>query len=216
MLITTKYDYDVFIDFNDLTNGEDFANQIESTIKSSVENGQIIALLTEEGIQSEWIKHEIEIAREYEKVYHYERKSIIPIVIGEKVPECYSDLQCIKISSETEDLSNKIVDAILKTILAPGEILTYCRNFRRGINHPVDIIESEKLAKLYFDIANNSSTPTGELAVGYCYEYGIGVTKDLKVASSIYSSVYHTEGIGKDALLRVNRKIDELANLKYK
>lgn len=206
----SKYDYDVFIDYKNLTGGEDYSLHIQNEIMSSAEKGYIIALLTENGLKSKWVNHEIHLACEYDKTHNTGRKSVVPIVIGDKVPDNYRNLQCITYSSKTLDLSNVIVDVILKKILSPGEILTYCRNFKSGINHNVDIEEADRLGRLFYDFAierDNASSPTGAICLGICYEEGIGVEQDLWKAYLKFSDTVSSDGCAKEMARRVHRKL---------
>lgn len=175
-----------------------------------MENGYIIALLTEDGIRSEWVNREIELAREFDKAHLSVRKSIIPIVIGETIPKKYLDLQCIKLSSDTEELYDEVVDAILKTILSSGEILTYCRNFKNGINHSIDIDEADRLGRLFYNFAverDNANSPTGAICLGICYEEGIGVRQDLQKAYYLFSDPVATDGLAIEMAKRVYQKM---------
>lgn len=206
----SKYDYDVFIDYNNINVGDIFAFSIKNAIKSSVSNGYIIALLTENGLQSEWVNHEIKYAREYDKVHKPGGQSIIPVVIGDNVPVSLTDLKCIEFSPETSDLSDKIVDAILKRILSPGEMLTYCRNFKNGINHDIDITEANRIGRLFYDFAvekDNANSPTGAICLGICYEEGIGVEQDLWKAYLQFSDPVTTDGCARDMAKRVHKKL---------
>lgn len=206
----SKYDYNVLIDYNNLYRRNDHSLHIQNDIMSSVEKGYIIALLTENGLKSKWVNHEVHLACEYDKTHNTGRKSVIPIVIGDKIPDNYRNLQCITFSSETPDLSNEIVDAILKKILSPGEILTYCRNFKNGINHNVDIKEADRLGRLFYDFAierDNANSPTGAICLGICYEEGIGVEQDLWKAYLQFSDPVSTDGCAKEMAKRVHRKL---------
>lgn len=206
----SKYDYDVFIDYNNLLFGESFATKIKEEIESTVESGCVIALLTKDALQSGWVNHEIEFAREYDKIHNLKRGSVIPVVIGKDVPENLADLQCIKISSETNDLPDIIVDAILTRLLSPGEILTYYNNFKKGINCQKDLNESERLGNLYFSLAEKFDAecrPTAIVALGHCYEFGIGTEIDLEKAYYQYSDYASNDGLGREQAKRVHRKL---------
>lgn len=206
----SKYDYDVFIDYNNINGGDNFAFSIQNAIKCSVENGHIIALLSKNGLHSEWVNHEVKYARKYDKAHNPGGQSIIPIVIGDNIPDSLSDLKCIEFSPETSDLPNKIVDAILKRILSPGEMLTYCRNFKNGINHDVDIDEANRIGHLFYDFAlerDNANSSTGAICLGICYEEGIGVKQDLRKAYLQYSDSVSTDGCAREMAKRVHRKL---------
>lgn len=206
----SKYDYDVSVDFKSINAGENFVNNIQNEIKSSAENGHIIALLTENGLQSKFVYHEIMCACEYDKVHNPGRQSVIPVVIGRDIPESLTDLNCIEFSSETLDLPDKIVDAILKRILSPGEILTYCRNFKNGINHEVDIEEANRIGYLFYNFAverDNANSPTGAICLGICYEEGIGVEQDLWKAYLQFSDPVSTDGCAREMAKRVHKKL---------
>lgn len=149
-------------------------------------------------------------ALEYDKINKSKIQSVIPIVIGDKDPEYLTDLKCIEFSSETSDLPDKIVDAILKRILSPGEILTYCRNFKSGINHDVDIEEANRIGRLFYDFAlerDKENSPTGAICLGICYEEGIGVEQDLWKAYLQFSDPVATDGCARDMAKRVHRKL---------
>jgi hypothetical protein len=206
----SKYDYDVFIDYDDLIGCGNYSHHIENEIKSSVENGHIIALLTENGLQSEWVNREIQFACEYDKTHGQQMESVIPIVIGNNIPDNLTDLQCIRFPMDTKDLPDIIVDAILKRILSPGEILTYCKNFKNGRNHKKDIDEAERLGRLYYNFAvesDNANSPAGAICLGICYEEGIGVGKDLRKAYLQYSDPVSTDGLAREMAKRVHRKL---------
>ncbi len=206
----SKYDYDVFIDYDDLAIGENYSHRIQDEIKSSVENGYILALLTKDGLQSQWVNREIQLAREYDKTHESQTRSVVPIVIGDNIPDNFIDLRCIHFPSDTNDLPNMIVDAILKRILNPGEILTYYRNFKNGINHNKDINEVERLGNLFYKFAverDNANTPSGAICLGICYEEGIGVEKDLWKAYLQYSDPVSTDGCAREMAKRVYKEL---------
>lgn len=206
----SKYDYEVFVDFNNIVGGDSFANRIKEEIQSSVENGCIIALLTENGIKSQWVNKEIEYARGYDKINQLTKSSIIPIIVGDNIPEKYSDLSCISFSTNTEDLANIIVDSIIRKLLNPGEILTYYRNFKTGVNCSVDLIEAKRLGSIYYNWAkeaDNENRPSGVISLGLCYEEGIGVDINLQKAYEQYRDPISTDGCAVEMAKRVHRKL---------
>lgn len=150
----SKYDYDVFIDFDRLLPGELYARRIMTEIEGAVENGYIIALFSEAGHDFQLVDKEVALARKYDREHGIKGGSVIPVVIDSGIPYICADLNCIQFKKRTEDLPDRIVNAILKRLLAPGEILTYYRNFKNGINSDVDLFESEQLGRLYRDICS--------------------------------------------------------------
>ncbi len=206
----SKYDYDVFIDYNNILSVESFATRIKDEIESTIKTGCVIALLTNHGLQSEWVNNEVNFALQYDEDHNFKRGSVIPVVIGNSVPDNLTDIQCIKLPLETNDLPDVIVDAILSRLLSPGEILTYYNNFRNGINCKKDLDESERLGKLYFRLASKFDAecrPTAIVALGYCYEYGIGTEIDLEKAYNQYSDYVSNDGHGREHAKRVHRKL---------
>lgn len=167
----SKYDYDVFIDYYNLTGNKSLTEELHEGLKRTVENGYIIALLTENGIQSEWVNKEIELARKYDESHGMSKSSIIPIIIGDAVPDLYSDLNCLVFSPQTKDLPDIIVDSIITDLLSPGEIFTYYNNFKRGINHNVDLFEAERLGKMYYGSTRKIDRPNTSTLANKLYKY---------------------------------------------
>lgn len=206
----SKYDYEVFVDFESLIGGEAFAIRIKNEIESAVDSGCIIALLTENGIKSQWVNKKIEYARGYDRINNVTQSSIIPIIVGDNIPERYNDLSCISFSTNTEDLANIIVDSIISRLLNPGEILTYHRNFKNGVNCSMDLIEAKRLGSIYYNWAkkaDNENRPSGVIALGLCYEEGIGVDINLQKAYEQYHDPVTTDGCARDMAKRVHRKL---------
>lgn len=207
----SKYDYDVFVDFDNLMPGSSFADTIKNAIDGAVYNGYIIAILTKEGIKSQWVSKEIEYARNFDAMRNINTQSVIPIVIGNEIPEICSGLNCIKISPYTDDLANQITDSLLNKLLMPGQILTYYNIFKKGTHRIPDNEESERLGAIYFKWAKEMDTqnyPPAVMALGYCYEHGIGTEIDLLRAYEQYSDYVGNDGMGKPHAKRL-RKILE-------
>lgn len=153
-----KYDYNLFADFMDIGAGDLFANKISRAIKSSVKDGYVIALLTEAGAKSAWVTKEIMLAAQYDSRNKARTQSVIPVVFGNSLssasPEvrfCVAGMQYVNLPSGADRQPDVVVDAILKTLLKPGEILTYYRNFRDGVNQSLDKFEAERLGKILWN-----------------------------------------------------------------
>lgn len=180
--------FDCFFDQFDLTAGS-FSETIMNELNKAQENGSIIAFVS----NSEWIKHEITKAIEYDK--QNDCKTIFPIITEFGIKQ---EIQKDKILKElssynpldvsTLDISTQcdvIVNHVLNLLLTPGVILAYANNFNEGINCKVDKKEAEKLYSLYFQMANKASDEGSDTALrtlGKCYEMGWGTPINLKQA----------------------------------
>lgn len=207
----SRYDYNVFIDYQELTTGSNFASHINEQIESTAQKGYIIGLLSDDdfGATSQLVLHEIELARRYDERHYKNKSSIIPIIIGNKVPDIYSNLQYIQFAKDTVDLSDNIVNSILNRILTPGEMITYWRNFNQEVNEKYHE-EVLQLGKLYYNHAvalDNANIASGTICLGLCYEEGIGVDKDLQKAYNLYSDPVATDGLAREMALRVYHKL---------
>lgn len=202
----SKYDYDVFLDSEHSFMVENsFVDEKDKNILGTVANGYIIPLLTQNGINSCWVNEEIKRARKYDKAQGNNHSSVIPIVIDAPIPEEYSDLECIIIPENTTDLANSVVDSVLKRLLHHSQILTYYYRFSKSKYDKSDIFEAKRLGKIYFEWADKRSAnyPPAVMALGYCYEHGIGTEIDLLQAYYQYSYYVGNDGMGRSSVERL-------------
>lgn len=202
-----KYDYNVFFDASVLS-GANFASEIEDNIYQAAAMGYVITLLTESGQNSDWVNKEIEFAKTIGKSHR-----IISVVWGGSIPSCAKGTTIIQLNELSQSGLNAddVCDEILKYLIPiSGDILTYYRNFKNGINCSVDVNEAKRLGSIYYKLAkqaNEDNRPTGVIALGQCYEEGIGVDVDLRKAYEQYSDSVATDGLARVKAKRIHKKL---------
>lgn len=203
-----KYDYNVFFDMDLLPDEGQFDTIIRNNVTGSAQNGYVITLLTERGKKSEWVKHEIDFAKSIGQSHR-----IISLIWGNTIPSNAEDTSILKINGlpPSEIAADEICDTLIKHLIPnPGEILTYYRNFKNGINCEVDLTEAKRLGAIYYDWAKQADEkdkPSGTIALGLCYEEGIGVDIDLQKAYMQYSDPISTDGCARTMAKHVHRKL---------
>ncbi len=183
-----KYEFNVFIDFEDIQAGELFHNQISNALLNAVNNGYVITLLNDRILNpNSWVRDEVITA--LHKGIHTEQ-SIIPVIKDSLLWNKLSDdveleslcgIKPIDSSGlDSEKRSDYIVDEIIKRIMPPGAILSHARNFESGFYGHPDIEEAKKLYAVCFKIAEHQERMGSDSAsgiLGYCYEHGYGTEK---------------------------------------
>lgn len=202
----SKYDFDVFSDKNTIVgNGELFENQLKGAIVHALRFGYVIAVVTNRSLDSKWVTEELETALQYDK-----GQRIIILLMTDWIPPSLSSANVVRLSPYST--KEEVFNALLQKLLRPGDILTYYNNFMSGSNCAEDKNEAAQLGKLYFqlaDEANDRNSPSGMIALGHCYEYGIGTNQDLQKALSLYIDYVSNDGLGREHAKRVMRKLNE-------
>lgn len=207
----SKYDFNIYVDYDSILSGTLFDDSVKDRIYGAIYHGCVIAILTEHGIKSQRVAKEIEYASDVDANSDGEMQSIIPIVIGNEIPEMCYGLNCIKFAPNTYDLANRITDSLLKKLLTPGQILTYYNLFNNGTHGTLDKEEAERLGSIYYEwatIMDAKNYPPAVMALGFCYEHGIGTKEDLRKAYEQYSDYVGNDGMGRSQAIRI-RKILE-------
>ena len=211
-----KYDYNVFFDCDSIICGSNYESQINDQITNAASVGYVIALLTPKGLISNWVNSELEMSKSIGKSHR-----IISVIWGNSTPSCAEGTSIIRLNEPYQSRinANDVCDEIIKHLIPnPGEILTYHRNFKNGINCKVDLEEANRLGFIYYNWAkraDEANRPTGVIALGLCYEEGIGVDVDLQKAYAQYSDPVITDGLARHMALRVHRKLypDQYADI---
>ena len=192
-----KYEFNVFIDFEDIQAGELFHNQISNALLNAVNNGYVITLLNDRILNpNSWGRNEVITA--LHKGIHTEQ-SIIPVIKDSLLWNKLSDdveleslcgIKPIDSSGlDSEKRSDYIVDEIIKRIMPPGAILSHARNFESGFYGHPDIEEAKKLYAVCFKIAEHQERMGSDSAngiLGYCYEHGYGTEQNIGLAIDYY------------------------------
>ena len=156
-----KYEFNVWIDIENIQTGSIFSEQIANAILNAVNNGYVITLLNSKIFNEySWTRKELILA--LQKGCHPEQ-SVIPVVQDKSILEELgkdSEIGILKsfhpIDSSVTELAERsdfIVDAIIQRLLPPGAVLSHAKNFRDGVNCNKDKYEAEKLFRLYFSMA---------------------------------------------------------------
>lgn len=215
-----KYDLRVLCDYDFLANGVSFEDEIKKNIQHAANNGFFVALCTTDYINSEFNVKELKYAKEM-------GANIIPIALSEYAynylqykqdvvnPNSIVNLSAIPPTNNSDD----VTDAILRIVLTIGARKTHADNFRIGKFLDKDEEESDKLYRKLLEEAENSMNPHALKFIGRCYEYGLGVNKDLTKALGYYSEYIHDPEINadndKDFLNHV-RELNEQVNKEYR
>ena len=192
-----KYEFNVFIDFEDIQAGELFHNQISNALLNAVNNGYVITLLNDRILNpNSWVRDEVITA--LHKGIHTEQ-SIIPVIKDSLLWNKLSDdveleslcgIKPIDSSGlDSEKRSDYIVDEIIKRIMPSGAILSHARNFESGYYGHPDIEEAKKLYAVCFKIAEHQERMGSDSAsgiLGYCYEHGYGTEQNIGLAIDYY------------------------------
>lgn len=203
-----KYDYNVFFDVDSISMGMDYVSEIKESISNAAKMGYVITLLTKNGQNSEWISREIELAKSIGQSHR-----IISVIWGNSTPSIADGTSIIRLNElpQSELNADDICDELIRHLISnPGEILTYYRNFKNGINCSVDLVEAKRLGTIYYNWAkqaDNENCPSGVIALGLCYEEGIGVDINLQKAYEQYHDPVTTDGCARDMAKRVHRKL---------
>lgn len=198
-----RYDFNVYNDCI-LSGGVNFAEQLKDAISNSVENGYVITLLTDSALKLEFVCAEIEYARRIGA-----DKRILSVILTNQPTPIVNGTTIIRPRRENFGNPDAICDMVIQSLLSPGEILTYYRNFKRS-NQNGDKYEAERLGKLYYEWAkkrDEMNSPSGVISLGLCYEEGIGVDIDLKKAYEQYHDPVATDGCAREMAKRVYSKL---------
>lgn len=215
-----KYEFNVWIDYSDIRAGDVFQQSIYNALLNAVNRGYVIALLNESIFKDSWTRKELTIAINQGENPH---RSIVPVVPStlffDKLSEDFilSSLSKINpINTEgvpSNRISDFIVDEFIERVLPPGAILSHARNFKEGINCVTDLEEANKLFSLYFRIAQKGleKSPTANIALSLCYEYGYGVKVDYDMALEYINDAI-SEGLTgfRNDIERIKRKKGEI------
>lgn len=185
-----KYDYYIFFD-NVTLLPDNFAEQIKASLVNAANKGNILLVYTDNYTRSEWCYRELMIT-----INSAEKKRIILIDLTKDGAENSLKEKVTYIRPKSNDYDD-ICDLILSTLLNPGNILTYCREFRDGVRRKKDSFEAKRLGNLFYEFAkerDNENSPTGVICMGICYEEGLGVKKNLLEAYSYFSDSVATDG----------------------
>lgn len=192
-----KYDLKVLCDYEFLSDGSNFAETIKNKINHAANNGYFVVLCTNDYIKSEYCLYEMRYAKSI-------GANIIPIAIDEEAYHYLLYTQHIvnhrivinlSTNNDRASLADDITDAILKKVLPIGARITYAENLRSGRFNDVDTNESEKQYKLLLRESEESQNPHALKFIGECYEYGLGVEKDLLMALNYYEEYIHAPEI---------------------
>lgn len=203
-----KYDYNVFFDRDSILMGAQFVSEIKDSVSNAATKGYVITLLTKSGQNSDWVKREIEFAKSVGKSHR-----IISVVWGNSIPSCAEGTSIVQLKELSQSGLNAddVCDELIKHLIpTPGDILTYYRNFKNGLNRKVDLSEAKRLGSIYYNWAkqaDNENRPSGVIALGLCYEEGIGVDINLQKAYEQYRDSVMTDGCARDMAKRVHRKL---------
>lgn len=191
-----KYDLNVLCDYEFLDGGSDFADEIKKEIRHAANNGYFISVCSSEYINSNYCLNEMQYAKSI-------GANIIPIAIDKNAfhylfysQNIVDPKKVINLSTnDRASIADDITDAILKMILPGGTRITHAENFRSGKFNDIDIDESEKQYKILLKEAEDSQNPHALKFIGRCYEYGLGVEKDLRMAVNYYEEYIHAPEI---------------------
>lgn len=191
-----KYDLKVLCDYEFLDGRSNFAEDIKKEIRHAANNGYFISVCSSEYINSNYCLNEMQYAKSI-------GANIVPIAIDENAfqylfyaQNIVDPKKIINLSiNNWASLADEITDAILETVLPAGARITHAENFRTGKLNDVDIDESEKQYKLLLKRAEESQNPHALRFIGRCYEYGLGVEKDLRMAVNYYEEYIHAPEI---------------------
>lgn len=192
-----KYEFNVWIDSENIQTGGSFSRQIEDAILNAVNNGYVIALLNERILNPQgWMR--VELKKALQESVHPER-TIIPVVQDSSLWNKLSNdlgLQSLHSINEIDSSvveptkrCNYIVDEFIMRVLPPGAILSHAKNFEKGFYGFKDLEEAKKLYSLCFKIAERqekSGNTAGYGVLGFCYEHGYGTEKNLGMAIDYY------------------------------
>lgn len=192
-----KYEFNVWIDFEELRAGMLFHDQITNALLNAVNNGYVITLLNERILNPDSCVR-AEVITALHKGTHTEQ-SIIPVIKDSLLWNKLLDDVKLKnlrqinpIDSsdiDSEKRSDYIVDEIIKRIMPPGTILSHAQNFESGFYGHPDIEEAKKLYAVCFKIAERQERMGSDSAngiLGYCYEHGYGTEQNLSLAIDYY------------------------------
>ena len=192
-----KYEFNVWIDFEDIRACVSFHDQITNALLNAVNNGYVITLLNDRIlIPNSWVRAEVITA--LHKGMHTEQ-SIIPVIQDSLLlnklsndVELKSLCQINLIDSsgvDSEKRSDYIVDEIIARIMPLGTILAHAQNFESGFYGHPDIEEAKRLYAVCFKIAERQERMGSDSAngiLGYCYEHGYGTEQNLDLAIDYY------------------------------
>lgn len=202
----SKYDLRVLFDMEDITDG-DSGRQLQRAMQMAAQSGYF--LLFSDGRPSEFLMEEMAVARTA-------NATIIAVATSSMVKDFY--LTVLRLSREqiisTDDcnareLSDKIVDAVLKRIYPLGSLLTFADNFRSEMDHE----EAVKCDKMFVEEAEKSASPGVMGYLADCYRDGLhGLPIDLRMEREWLSIAIH-EGQRMDLIPRakeVNMRLQRM------
>ena len=185
-----KYDYNIFFDIETLIS-YNFAEQIKTKLVQAAKEGNILLVYTDNYKRSYWCYQELKMT-----IKSAEKERVILIDLTKDGAENSLKEKVTYIRPKSNEYDD-ICDLILTTLLNPGNILTYCREFRDGERREKDSFEAKRLGNLFYEFAkekDNANSPTGVICMGICYEEGLGVKKDLLKAYYYFSDYVATDG----------------------
>jgi hypothetical protein len=166
--------------------GTNYFEAIEYRISEAAENGFVLCLINDKYVRSEYALHEYNLALKYNHLSGKNR--VIPALLSKELVDRAENDPTSEyvqfVPAYGEDQVDVIVDNVLRRMMAPGSILTYARNFKEGVGCNVDKEEAEKLFRLYYHLAKDGleKSPTANIGMSLCYEYGYGVDIDYDKA----------------------------------
>lgn len=150
--------YDIFTTWFDQYElrscGDSFAKQIHENLQLAIRYGYVICLLSENSCNPGcWTYNELRMIDQGIADIHDFGKNVLPVYLDKNVEldDLYNLNSINGIMKDGENFDS-LVDQILLKILNPGNLLTYASNFERGNGVPKDIIEADRLKRLYFSI----------------------------------------------------------------
>ena len=185
-----KYDYNIFFDIETLISNN-FPEQIKTKLVQAAKEGNILLVYTDNYKRSYWCYQELKMS-----IKSAEKERVILIDLTKDGAENSLKEKVTYIRPKSNEYDD-ICDLVLTTLLNPGNILTYCREFRDGERREKDSFEAKRLGNLFYEFAkekDNANSPTGVICMGICYEEGLGVKKDLLKAYSYFSDYVATDG----------------------
>lgn len=192
-----KYEFNVWIDFDDNRAHASYPDPIKNALLNAVNNGYVITLLNDRILNPKsWVRAEVITA--LHKGINSDQ-GIIPVIQDSSFMNklsCDAELEelCkfnIIDSSDiaSEKRSDYIVDEIIKRIMPLGTIFSHAQNFESGFYGQLDIEEAKKLYAVCFKIAEYQERMGSDSAkgiLGYCYEHGYGTEQNLHLAIYYY------------------------------
>lgn len=221
----SKYDFSVFMDMLwDFSQKyrQDYVKDTLTNLDESARDGYVVAFVNDRVLSPNCCSRN-ELLRAISRSNDYKTTpNVIVFAVNSTVAkkiETDSELSSIckddVFSLENilkDDKSDFVTEVILRKLMIPGSILSQANNLKNGINCKKDEEEAEWLYKLCFKIAQEQErhgSPSGNVGLAKCYEFGYGTEINLPLAKEYYQeAMLHEFPMCKEDYLRVCDKIE--------